>query len=152
MSNKLTVEGNTIIDAVIAKINGAFPDVDVYDEKINEGCEYPYFMVMVEDFSEEKLMRENYLQTFIISVLYQYKEIPETSYSEFNPVSYKLTEALRMIELPNGDKLRGYNINSYPDNEKLEFYVNYDIKVATELKEKPKQMRNSVNILHKTRR
>lgn len=152
MSNKLTVEGNTIIDAVIAKINGAFPDVDVYDEKINEGCEYPYFMVMVEDFSEEKLMRENYLQTFIISVLYQYKEIPETSYSEFNQISYKLTEALRMIELPNGDKLRGYNINSYPDNEKLEFYVNYDIKVATELKEKPKQMRNSVNILHKTRR
>ena len=71
MSNKLTVEGNTILDSVIAKINGAFPDVDVYDEKINEGCEYPYFMVIVEDFSEEKLMRENYLQTFIISVLYQ---------------------------------------------------------------------------------
>ena len=152
MSNKLTVEGNTIIDAVIAKINGAFPDIDVYDEKINEGCEYPYFMVIVEDFSEEKLMRENYLQTFIISVLYQYKELPETSYSDFNPISYTLTEALRMIELPNGDKLRGYNINSYPDNQKLEFYVNYDIKVATEPQEKVKQMKNSVNILHKTRR
>ena len=152
MLNKLTVEGNTIIDAVIAKIVGAFPDIPVYDEKINEGCEYPYFMVIVEDFSEEKLMRENYLQTFIISVLYQYKELPETSFSDFNPISYKLTEALRLIEFKNGEKLRGYNINSYPDKEKLEFYVNYDIKVATETEEKVKQMKNSVNILHKTRR
>lgn len=149
MSQKLTIEGNTILDAVIAKINGAFPDVDVYDETINEGCEYPYFMVIVEDFSEQKLMRENYLQTFIISVLYQYKELPETSYSDFNPISYKLTETLRTIELPNGDTLRGYNINSYPDNSKLEFYVNYDIKVATEKSEKVKQAKNTVYIYKK---
>lgn len=152
MSQKLTIEGNTIIDAVIKAISLAFPDVDIFDETINQGCEYPYFMVIVEDFTEEKLMRENYLQTFIISVLYQYKELPETSYSDFNPISYKLTEALRTIELPNGDKLRGYNINSYPDNQKLEFYINYDIKVATEPKEKVKQMKNSVNIQLKTRR
>ena len=152
MSQKLTIEGNTIIDSVITKISGAFPNIDVYDEKINEGCEYPYFMVYVEDFSEEKLMRENYLQTFIISVLYQYKALPETSYSDFNTISYKLTDILRQIELPNGDKLRGYNINSYPDDEKLEFYVNYDIKVAKESNEKVKQMKNSVNIYKKTRR
>ena len=149
MSQKLTVEGNTIIDAVIQAITDAFPDVSVYDETINEGCEYPYFMVVVEDFSEEKLMRENYLQTFIISVLYQYKELPETSYSDFNPVSYKLTEALRLIELPNGDKLRGYNINSYPEKQKLEFYVNYDIKVAKEQDDKVKQMRKTVYIYTK---
>ena len=149
MSQKLTVEGNTIIDAVIQAITGAFPDVDVYDETINEGCEYPYFVVVVEDFSEEKLMRENYLQTFIISVLYQYKELPETSYSDFNPVSYKLTEALRLIELPNGDKLRGYNINSYPERQKLEFYVNYDIKVAKEQDDKVKQMTRTVYIYTK---
>lgn len=152
MSQKLTIEGNTIIDAVIGAIHGAFPEVDIYDETINEGCEYPYFMVVVEDFSEEKLMRENYLQTFIISVLYQYKELPETSYSDFNPISYKLTEALRLIELPNGDKLRGYNINSYPKHQKLEFYVNYDIKVATEPKQVPKQMKNTVYTQLKTRR
>lgn len=149
MSKKLTVEGNTILDAVIKAISGAFKDVDVFDETINEGCEYPYFMVYVEDFKEQKLMRENYLQTFIISVLYQYKETPETSYSDFNPVGYKLTEVLRLIELANGDKLRGYNINFYPDNQKLEFYVNYDIKVAKEPDEKVKQMKNSVNIYKK---
>ena len=79
MSQKLTIEGNTIIDAVIGAIVSAFPNVDVYDETINEGCKYPYFMVTVDDFSEQKLMRENYLQTFIISVLYQYKDLPETS-------------------------------------------------------------------------
>ena len=96
-------------------------------------------------------MRENYLQTFIISVLYQYKELPETSYSNFNNVSYLLTEALRIIELPNGDTLRGYNINSYPDNEKLEFYVNYDIKVAKEQKDKIKQMKNSITVYVKNK-
>ena len=149
MNAKLTVEGDTIINAVISKITDAFPNIDVYDETINEGCQYPYFMVYAEDFSEEKLMRENYLQTFIISVLYQYKELPETSYSDFNPVGYKLTETLRLIELPNGDKLRGYNINFYPDHQKLEFYINYDIKVANEKAEKIKQMKNSVNIYKK---
>lgn len=152
MSNTLTIEGNTIIDAVISKIVGVFPNVDVYDETINQGCEYPYFMVTVEDFSEQKLMRENYLQTFIISVLYQYKELPETSYSNFNPVSYQLAEALRVIELPNGDTLRGYNINSYPENQRLEFYINYDIKVASEPKAKVKQLKNSVDITLKARR
>lgn len=152
MSQKLTIEGNTILDAVIAKITGAFPNIDVYDETINEGCEYPYFMVLVEDFSEQKLMRENYLQTFIISVLYQYKDLPETSYSNFNSVSYILADALRVIELSNGHTLRGYNINYYPDNQKLEFYINYDIKVAKEPKQKVKQMKNSVNTPLKTRR
>ncbi len=149
MSTKLTIEGNTIIDAVINKITTTFPEVPVYDETINEGCEYPYFMVIVEDFTEEKLMRENYLQTFIISVLYQYKELPETSYSDFNPVGYKLTEALRLIELPNGDTLRGYNINYYPEHAKLEVYVNYDIKVAKEQPAKVKQLKRNINIYKK---
>lgn len=152
MSQKLTVYGNTIIDAVIGAITTAFPDVDVYDETINEGCKYPYFVVIVEDFNETKWMRENYLQTFVISVLYQYKELPETSYSDFNKVSYNLTDALRVIQLPNGDTLRGYNINSYPEKAKLEFYVNYDIKVAKEQTQKEKQMKNSVNIYKKQRR
>lgn len=146
MSQKLTIEGNTIIDAVIGAIISAFPDVDVYDETINEGCKYPYFMVTVDDFSEQKLMRENYLQTFIISVLYQYKDLPETSYSDFNPVGYKLSDALRLITLSNGEKVRGYNINFYPDNQKLEFYINYDVKVAKEQEPKVKQMHRKVNV------
>ena len=146
MSQKLTIEGNTIIDAVIGAIVSAFPNVDVYDETINEGCKYPYFMVTVDDFSEQKLMRENYLQTFIISVLYQYKDLPETSYSDFNPVGYKLSDALRLITLSNGEKVRGYNINFYPDNQKLEFYINYDIKVAKEQEPKVKQMHRQVNV------
>ena len=146
MSQKLTIEGNTIIDAVIGAIVSVFPNVDVYDETINGGCKYPYFMVTVDDFSEQKLMRENYLQTFIISVLYQYKDLPETSYSNFNPIGYKLSDALRLITLSNGEKVRGYNINFYPDKQKLEFYINYDIKVAKEQEPKVKQMHRQVNV------
>lgn len=149
MTKKLTMTGDIIINAVIAKISELFPDVPIYDETINQGTPYPYFMVFVEDFSEQKLMRENYLQTYIISVLYQYKELPETSYSDYNTVNYKLIEALRLIDLPNGDKLRGYKINSYPDDQKFEIYVNYDIKVAKEPEEVAKQLKNSVNIYHK---
>lgn len=149
MSQRLTIEGNTILDAVIQAIVKAYPDIDVYDEIINEGCQYPYFMVLCEDFTENKLMRKNYLQTFIISVIYQYKELPETSYYQFDKVGYNLAEILELIELPNGDKIRGYSKNWYPDNQKLEFYINYDIKVAKEKEPKPKQMTNKVNVYKK---
>ena len=149
MSQGLTIQGNTILDAVIRSIVKAFPGVDVYQENINQGCEYPYFMVLCEDFTQDKLMRENYLQTFIISVLYQYKELPETSYYEYNEVGYILSEILSKITLPNGDKIRGTNINWYPENQKLEFYVNYDIKVAKEQEAKPKQMTQEVNVYKK---
>lgn len=149
MSQRLTVNGNTILDAVISTIVKAFPNIDVYQETINQGCKYPYFMVLCEDFAQDKLMRENYLQTFIISVLYQYKELPETSYYESNEVGYKLSGILSKITLSNGDKLRGTNINWYPDNQKLEFYVNYDIRVAREQETKPKQMTHEVNVYKK---
>lgn len=149
MSQRLTVNGNTILDAVISTIVKAFPNIDVYQETINQGCKYPYFMVLCEDFAQDKLMRENYLQTFIISVLYQYKELPETSYYESNEVGYKLSDILSKITLSNGDKLRGTNINWYPDNQKLEFYVNYDIRVAREQETKPKQMTHEVNVYKK---
>lgn len=149
MSQKLTIEGNTILDSVIQAIVKAFPDIDVFQETINQGCKYPYFMVFCEDFSEQKLMRKNYLQSFIISVLYQYKKTPETSYYNFNEIGYKLADILELITLPNGDTLRGYNKNWYPDNQKLEFYINYDIKVAKEQEPKPKQMTQTVNVYKK---
>lgn len=146
---KLTVTGKTIISAVIRKIKKAYPDITVYKEKVNQGIKYPYFMIYCEDFSEQKLMRENYLQSFIISVLYQYKELPETSYTEFNEVGYKLAEILQTIELDNGHLLRGYNKNWYPDEEKLEFYINYDIKVAKEKEPTEKLMTLSFNVYKK---
>lgn len=149
MSQKLTMEGNTILNSVIRTISGAFPDVDIYNETVNEGCEFPYFMVLCEDFTQEKLMRKNYLQSFVISVLYQYKELPETYYTDSNEIGYKLSDILELITLPNGDKLRGNSINWYPDNQKLEFYINYDIKVAKEKQPVPKQMKNSVNVYKK---
>ena len=64
-------------------------------------------------------------------------------------MAYKLTELLETITLPNGDKLRGDNINWYPDNQKLEFYINYSIKVAKEKEQKPKQMTQKVNVYKK---
>ena len=149
MSQKLTMEGNTILNSVIRKIHGAFPTIDIYSELINQGCDYPYFMVLCEDFSQKKLMRGNYLQSFIISVLYQYKELPETSYTDSNEIGYKLSDILELITLPNGDLLRGTDINWYPDNQKLEFYINYNIKVAREKELVPKQMTNKVNVYKK---
>ncbi len=149
MKEQLVIEGNTILDAVIGKIVKNFPDIDVFQETINQGCRYPYFMVFCEDFTEKKLMRANYLQTFIISVLYQYKRLPETSYYNFNDIAYKLCNILETIELDNGDSIRGYNKNWYPDDQKLEFYINYDIKVAKEKEEVPKQMTNKVNVYKK---
>ena len=94
-------------------------------------------------------MRGNYLQSFIISVLYQYKELPETSYTDSNKIGYKLSDILELITLPNGDLLRGTDINWYPDNQKLEFYINYNIKVAREKELVPKQMTNKVNVYKK---
>lgn len=149
MSQKLTIEGNTILDSVIRAISGEFTNIPVYQETINEGCQYPYFMVHCEDFSEDKLMRKNYLQNFIISVIYQYKPLPETYYYDSNKVAYKLSELLDTLILPNGHKLRGSNKNWYPDNQKLEFYINYSIKVAKEKEQKPKQMTQKVNVYKK---
>lgn len=149
MSQNLTISGNTILDSVIRTISKEFKDIPIYQETVNEGCEYPYFMVYCEDFSENKLMRKNYLQNFIISVIYQYKPLPETYYYDSNEVAYKLTEILDIITLPNGDKLRGNNKNWYPDNQKLEFYINYPIKVAKEKEQKPKQMTQKVNVYKK---
>lgn len=149
MPQRLTVTGNTILDAVIKKLVKAYPQIDVYQETINQGCKYPYFVVYCESFNEEKLMRGNYLQTFIISVLYQYKKLPETSYYNFNEVAYKLSDILDTVELTNGHLIRGYNKNWYPDNQKLEFYINYDIKVAREKEKVAKQMTNKVNVYKK---
>lgn len=149
MSQKLTIEGNTILDSVIRSICGKFSDISVYQETVNQGCKHPYFMVFCQDFTQNKLMRNNYLQTFVISVIYQYKPLPETSYINSNDMGYQLAELLDIIILPNGDKLRGTDVNWYPDNQKLEFYINYTIKVAKETEKKPKQMTQKVNVYTK---
>lgn len=149
MSKPLTIEGDTILSAVTRALVKAFPDIDVYKETVNQGCTFPYFMIYCEDFSEQKLMRDNYLQTFVISVIYQYKELPETSYCNFNTIGYKLSEILDLIELQNGEKVRGTNKNWYPDNQKLEFYINYTIKVYKEQETKPKMNSQKVNVYTK---
>jgi len=150
MEQTLTIEGNTILDSVIKTLANKFPNIDIYEETIMQGCPHPYMMVFCEDFTEDKLMRKNYLQTFIISVLYQYKPLPETSYIKANDMGYKLAEILDTIELPNGDKIRGLEKHWYPRYQKLEFYINYSIKVAKEKETVPKQMTQKVNVYKKT--
>lgn len=145
---QLQVTGNTIKSAVVRAIHAKYPTVTIYKEQINENIKYPYFMVMVEDFTERKLIKENYLQTFIISIYYQYKDDTETSYTNLNQIGYELSDCLNIIELDNKELLRGSNKNWYPRNKELEFYINYSIKVY-----KPqstvKQLHLSTDIYHK---
>ena len=136
----IALEGDSIRSAVTRAVKKAFPDVKIYKERVNEGMVKPYFMIKQESFEEKALKKPYYLQTYIISVLYQCKDLPETSYVDFNNVSSKISDAVELIELKDTSAinqqqaqtqlLRGTEKNSYVENNELEFYVNYNIRVA----------------------
>lgn len=136
----IELQGDSIRSAVTRAVKKAFPDVKIYKERVNEGMVKPYFMIKQESFEEKALKKPYYLQTYIISVLYQCKDLPETSYTDFNNVTSKLSDAVDLIEIKDTSAinqttaktqlLRGTEKNSYVENDELEFYVNYNIRVA----------------------
>jgi len=48
------INGTTIIDAIIAKIYGAYPNVSLRDETIQQGSERPFFYVEQLDLTQWK--------------------------------------------------------------------------------------------------
>lgn len=139
---KLNIEGQTVLSACVKKIknNPVFKDINVYKEKINQGIKYPYFMVQVADFTEEKQMEPFYLQTYVIRVLYNHDKPPETHYTKFIDIATQLSECLDVIDLNSIYKVRGYAKNYYPANEESEFYINYDVRVMKDTGIKPKMV------------
>ena len=132
----IELDGNSVIKAVVRKLKETFPQVNIYKERANQGLTKPYFFVTEESFEESKLMTSNYLQMYIISVLYQYKDPPETSNEQFSFIKQKISDCLEIIELKDVNKeiaqtqkVRGTDKNSYVENEELQFFVNYAVRV-----------------------
>ena len=156
----ITIDSTSIFKAVCRQL-ATLPNVTVYKEKIDQGIKYPYAVVGLESFEEEKINKRYYLQTYIIRVLYQYTAPPGSSNEQLIKMISSLTEKLEIINIteldcprwsdPQSRLVRGYNKNSYINEQKneLEFYINYDLSVVKPEESKTKGQKLETTVLLK---
>ena len=138
----IKINNASVVKAVSKKLSSSIQGVTIYKEKVDQNIKYPCFMIGLESFEEDKSLGCYYLQTYIIRVLYQYQAMPGSSNEKMLEMLTQVSEALEKINLteidvpqgqtPKTQVIRGYNKNSYINETKneLEFYINYDIRVA----------------------
>lgn len=136
------INSASILKAVSKKLSQTMTGVTIYKEKVDQNIKYPCVMLGLESFEENKILGAYYLQTYIIRVLYQYQATPGSSNEKMMEVLTQISEALEKITIsevdvtqgqtPKTQLIRGSNKNSYINETKneLEFYINYDLKVA----------------------
>ena len=158
----IKINNASVLKAVSKKLSKNIQGVTIYKEKVDQNIKYPCFMIGLESFEENKILAPYYLQTYIIRVLYQYQALPGSSNEKLMEMLTNISEILETIvvsevdtaqgQTPKTQIIRGHNKNSYINDNKneLEFYINYDIRVAKpEAKLVPKIQHIKISVVPK---
>lgn len=142
----MSIEGTTIVNAVIAKIAEEYPDATIYDETMKQGAERPYFFVSTIDTDKDKDMNQMYNQINQIKVQY-FDNINNntTAFTTLNNIGAVLMDILEEIDVEIGDGssttyiVRGIQMNWKNIEEVLNFFVTYPIRIFRQTEAEPLQ-------------
>ena len=113
-----------IIDGISVKINEYFgDDYKIYSETVEQGLSLPCFFINHEETVRKKLLGERYLTTYSFLINY----FPQNNKEEMIIAAEKLTDCLRLVEMPDGDTIRGKGIRFNITNGVLQFYISFTL-------------------------
>lgn len=127
-----------ILDGITKAIYNRFgDDYDIYVNAEEQGVNEPCFFVYLVNSSEDEKIMGRYLQKNLFNIIYfpKNEELTrsDTGYYEPNIECYEvlniLNQILRYVELEEGDVIRGTNISGEVSDNRLTFFVNYDLYV-----------------------
>lgn len=119
---------NKLIDGISIRLNQMFgDDYNIYTETVEQGFKEPCFFIKSLDPSKTPHPNKQSFREYLFDVMY-FPESNETN-SEINSVTEDLFEGLEVIELLNGDLKRGSNMHAETVDDKLHFFVNFNVLV-----------------------
>lgn len=117
---------NKLIDGISIRLNQMFgDDYNIYTETVEQGFKEPCFFIKSLDPSKTPHPSKQSFREYLFDVMY----FPgsEDINSEINSVTEYLFEGLEVIELLNGDLKRGTGMHAEKVDDKLHFFVNYNV-------------------------
>jgi hypothetical protein len=106
-------------------------DYQVCIDKLEQGFENPCFFVSLVDFYNDELImgREKWHAQYNITYFPENEDEPTDECLEVIP---KLKDLLRIVELENGDMVRGTDIDAKVVDGQVQFYVSYNFETIND--------------------
>lgn len=116
---------NEIIKGISMALNAAFGDgYKVYQNDVKQGLEEPCFLVAVLKPELSPLIGRRFLMREPLDIHY-FPAAPR-NHAEMITVAETMLETLEVINLPNGEPIRGTSMNYEIVDDVLHFFVNYN--------------------------
>lgn len=121
-----------ILDGISIKLNQVFGSgYEIYgDTDVVQGLETPCFFIAVLQPSQQQMIGKRYFRQYPFDI--QYFPSSEGDNTECLEVADDLLDALELIQLVNGDELRGTSMNYEIVDKVLHFRVNFNMFVLKE--------------------
>lgn len=117
------MEINDIIAAISIKLNEMFGDqYRIYDDKIPQGFKEPAFLILFLSLEQVQQVGNRWR----INTLFNIQYFPQNGRVEASDMTLKVQQALKEIELLNGNIMRGTNANSEVVDGIAHNFVNFN--------------------------
>lgn len=111
-----------IITGMAATIACLYPDSTIYTEPIEQGLVEPALYIHCIDVDQRDRIAGRFIQSMPFEVVY----FPENGLSDIYSTLSVLLANLRVIELPDGTKIRGVGVSGKPIDGEGHIFVTYD--------------------------
>lgn len=116
---------NEIIKGISMALNAAFGDgYKVYQNDVKQGLKEPCFLVAVLKPELSPLIGRRFLMREPLDI--HYFPADPRNHAEMITVAETMLETLEVINLPNGEPIRGTSMNYEIVDDVLHFFVNYN--------------------------
>ena len=133
---------NEIVNGIGLKLSKSFNGIDIHKEELEQGFEEPCFFIDLLNPSEEQIIGNRYLRSYLFDIVYFPKK---KSSEEIFEVLDKLYSVLEYIELDDGTLIRGIERSSREEDRILHFFITYEMFIYKLDEEKPKMKKLDVN-------
>jgi hypothetical protein len=129
-----------IITGMATKIASLYPDCTIYTEPIEQGLVEPAFYIHCINVDQRDRIAGRFIHSMPFEVVY----FPLNGLSDIYATLSVLLANLRVIELPDGAKIRGIGVSGKPIDGEGHIFVTYDITMK--FVETPPETMGEINI------
>lgn len=127
------ISTNLILDGITIALRKAYPDARIESNAVKQGLRPPAFLVFLVSAGKITHPNSRWWCTPRFEIVY----FPQKTCEECYSLADSLCEILEVISLPNGDKVRGTDMDFSVTDNVLHFFVSYPYFVYCKKEETP---------------